>query len=203
MPNIRGGGAKGDAWGEAGRRLNKQTAIDDFISAAEYLISKKYTNSKRLAINGGSHGGLLVASAFTQRPNLYKAVIAEAAALDMLRFEKFTVGSVSTNIDEFGSSQIKEDYEVLKQYSPLHHIKKGIKYPSLLLITGADDDRVPPLHSYKFMATLQEKGSNESLYELYVVNGSGHGGALNSADFTKKLTHKYAFLFSQLGVKIK
>lgn len=203
IPNIRGGGAKGDAWGKAGRRLNKQTAIDDFIAAAEFLVSEKYTNSNKLAITGGSHGGLLVGAAFTQRPELFKAAIAEAGALDMLRFEKFTVGSVNININEFGLTSNKQDYNNLKSYSPLHNIKEGVKYPNLLLITGADDDRVPPLHSYKFIATLQEIGSKESLYELYVVNGSGHGGALNSVDFTKKITHEYAFLITQLGIRIK
>lgn len=202
VPNIRGGGAKGSDWETAGQRLNKQTAIDDFISAAEYLISENYTKNSKLAINGVSHGGLLVGAAMTQRPELFKVAIAEAGPFDMLRFDKFTVGSVSTNIDEFGSSKNELDYNNMKSYSPLHNIKEGVKYPNLLLITGADDDRVPPLHSYKFLATLQEKGSKESLYELFVVNGSGHGGALNTKDFTQRINHKYSFLFGQLGVKI-
>lgn len=202
VPNIRGGGAKGSDWGKAGRRLNKQTAIDDFLSAAEYLISENYTNTNKLVINGGSHGGLLVGAAITQRPELFKAAIAEAGAFDMLRFEKYTIGSSNTSINEFGTTSNELDYNNLKSYSPLHNIKSGVKYPSVLLITGANDDRVPPHHSYKFLATLQEKGSNESLYELFLVNGSGHGGALNSEDFTQKIINKYSFLFSQLGIKM-
>ncbi|MBC2846155.1 prolyl oligopeptidase family serine peptidase [Winogradskyella flava] len=202
VPNVRGGGAKGSEWGKAGRKLNKQNAIDDFIAGAEYLISEQYTNSDKLAINGGSHGGLLVGATITQRPELFKVAIAEAGAFDMLRFEKFTVGSVNTNANEFGSIENKEDYDNLKSYSPLHNIKEGVKYPNVLLITGAEDDRVPPFHSYKFLATLQEKASDTSLYQLYVVNGSGHGGALNTKDFSYKLLHKYSFLFDQLGIKI-
>jgi prolyl oligopeptidase len=200
VPNVRGGGANGSAWALAGRRLNKQTAIDDFIAAAEYLESENYTNSNKLAINGGSHGGLLVGAAMMQRPELFKAVIAEAGVLDMLRFEKFTIGTVNVNTNEFGNTTNPEDYANLKSYSPLHNIKKNKKYPNLLLITGANDDRVPPFHSYKFLATLQEKASNESLYQVLVINGSGHGGALTAEDFTKKIMCKYAFLFRQLDV---
>ncbi|MAX71132.1 MAG: hypothetical protein CMC76_08540 [Flavobacteriaceae bacterium] len=202
VPNIRGGGAKGNEWALAGRRLNKQKAIDDFISAAEFLISEKYTNPEKLAINGGSHGGMLVGASMIQRPELFKAVIAEAGPFDMLRFEKYTVASVNVNLNEFGNTAFEEDYFNLKSYSPLHNIKEGVKYPNLLLITGSDDDRVPPLHSYKFLATLQEKGSNTSLYILHVVNGSGHGGAISSEEFTQKISKKYSFLFNQLGIRI-
>jgi len=202
VPNIRGGGSKGEAWSLAGRRLNKQTAVDDFIAAAEYLTAQKYTNNEKLAINGASHGGLLVGAAYTQRPELFKAAIIEAGALDMLRFSKYTIGSVATNINEFGVPTNEEDYKNLKSYSPLHNIKDNVKYPNLLLITGADDDRVPPMHSYKFLATLQEKGSDTSLYNLFLVNGSGHGGALNREDFTNKLMNKYIFLFSQLKLSV-
>ena len=202
VPNIRGGGAKGSDWGLAGRGLNKQVAIDDFIAAAEYLISEKYTNKNKLAINGGSHGGLLVGAAYTQRPELFKAAIADAGAFDMLRFSKFTVGSVNTNLNEFGSIDNQEDYLNLKSYSPLHNIKENVSYPNLMLITGKEDDRVPPLHSYKFLATLQEKGSDKSLYSLLLIDGAGHGGALNNQDFEKLILYKYAFLFDQLDVKI-
>ena len=202
VPNVRGGGAKGSEWANAGRRLNKQTAIDDFIAAAEYLTIEKYTNPNKLAINGVSHGGLLVGAALTQRPELFKAAIAEVGVYDMLRFEKFTVGSMVGNNNEFGNTQVQGDFENLKSYSPLHNIKKGVKYPNLLLITGTQDDRVPPLHSYKFLATLQEKGSNEGLYTMFVLDGSGHGGALNSDDFAKKILCKYSFLFGQLDVNL-
>ncbi|WAC03163.1 prolyl oligopeptidase family serine peptidase [Lacinutrix neustonica] len=202
VPNIRGGGAKGNAWSQAGRRLNKQTAIDDFIAAAEYLTNQKYTNKEKLAINGASHGGMLVGAAFTREAELFKAAIIEAGALDMLRFSKYTVGSVKTNVNEFGVPQNEEDFYNLKSYSPLHHINEDVKYPNLLLITGTDDDRVPPFHSYKFLATLQEKGSDASMYHLFFLNGNGHGGALNNEDYTNELMTKYIFLFSQLEVTI-
>ena len=202
VPNVRGGGANGTEWSLEGRRLKKQNTIDDFISAAEYLISENYTNSERLAINGASHGGLLVGAAITQRPELFKAAIAEAGVYDMLRFEKFTIGSANTNVNEFGTVTDSLDYANLKSYSPIHNMKVGTKYPNVLLIVGENDDRVPPFHSYKFLANLQEKGSDDSLYEIYTVKGTGHGGALNDHDFTQELTHKYSFLFSQLNVKI-
>lgn len=202
VPNIRGGGAKGDEWGRSGRRLNKQNAIDDFIASAEYLINERYTISDKLAIDGSSHGGLLIGSVITQRPELFKVAIAEAGVFDMLRFENFTVGSTKTNINEFGTTSNKQDYINLKSYSPLHNINEGVKYPNLLLITGTDDDRVPPFHTYKFLATLQDKASNNALYHLYIVNGTGHGGAINSRDFSDKLLYKYSFLFNQLGVKV-
>ncbi len=202
VPNVRGGGAKGSDWANAGRRLKKQTAIDDFIAAAEFLTISKYTNPEKLAINGASHGGLLVGAAITQRPDLFKAAIAEVGVYDMLRFEKFTVGSMVGNNNEFGNTLVEKDFKNLKSYSPLHNIKSGVKYPNVLLITGTQDDRVPPLHSYKFLATLQEKASNTGLYNMFVLEGSGHGGALNNDDFTKKIMCKYSFLFGQLDVKI-
>ncbi|MDN3493112.1 prolyl oligopeptidase family serine peptidase [Winogradskyella bathintestinalis] len=202
VPNIRGGGAHGTDWSLAGRRLNKQNTIDDFIAAAEFLITEKYTNSDKLAINGSSHGGLLVGAAITQRPELFKVAIAESGAFDMLRFENFTVGSANTNRNEFGTVKDTLDYQNLKSYSPMHNIKEGVKYPNVLLIVGKNDDRVPPFHSYKFLANLQEKGSNESLYEIFIVEGTGHGGALNNQDFTQKLMHKYSFLFNLLEVNI-
>ncbi|KXX67050.1 prolyl oligopeptidase family serine peptidase [Flammeovirga sp. SJP92] len=198
IPNIRGGGAVGGKWAKEGRRLNKQNAIDDFISAAEYLIDQKYTNSKRLGINGGSHGGLLVGATITQRPELFHAAIIDAGALDMLRFEKFTVGSVSTNLNEFGSVSDSLDFKNLVSYSPLHNVKEGVKYPNVLLITGDHDDRVPPLHSFKFLATLQEKGDPTSKYLLYLTEGAGHGGALNVQSWIDQLLFKYYFFFDQL-----
>lgn len=201
VPNVRGGGAGGSEWGKAGRKLNKQNAIDDFVAAAEYLINAKYTNPKKIAINGRSHGGLLISSALTQRPELFKSAIIEAGAMDMLRFEQFTVGSANTNLNEFGTVSDSTEYVNLRKYSPLHNIKKGVTYPNTLLITGEKDDRVPPLHTYKFLATLQEKGDPSGLYHLYLVPGSGHGGALTQKDFEEGLLYKYYFLFDQLGVK--
>ncbi len=201
VPNIRGGGAAGGDWAKEGRRLKKQNTINDFISAAEYLINEKYTNPEKLAIKGGSHGGLLVGAAITQRPELFKAAVAEAGAFDMLRFDKYTVGTVAANIEEFGLLSNEEDYKNLKSYSPLHNTIAETKYPNVMLITGNTDDRVPPFHSYKFLATLQEYGDPTSLYQLYIVPGSGHGGALTGEDWVNKLLFENYFLFDQLGVK--
>lgn len=201
IPNIRGGGARGSMWAKEGRKLKKQNAIDDFIAAAEYLIDCGYTNSKKLAISGGSHGGLLVGAAITQRPELFKAAIAQAGAFDMMRFEKYTVGSVSKNLNEFGSVSDSVEFENLRSYSPLHNVKEGVKYPDLLLITGDKDDRVPPLHSYKFLATLQEKAKPGSKLLLYTIAGAGHAGALNYKTWEESLLFKYYFLFNELGVK--
>ncbi|HAG16103.1 MAG TPA: hypothetical protein DCG69_06195 [Bacteroidales bacterium] len=200
VPNIRGGGGLGNEWALQGRNLKKQNAIDDFIGAAEYLIKENYTNPDKLVINGASHGGLLVASAMTQRPELFKAVIAEAGPYDMLRFEKFTIGAVSTNLNEFGSVENEDEFINRKSYSPLQNLKAGVSYPNLLLITGENDDRVPPLHSYKFLAALQELGDAKSIYQIYITPGSGHGGALTQNDWTDALLFKYYFLFDQLNI---
>jgi len=202
VPNIRGGGANGSDWALAGRRLKKQNAIDDFIAAGEYLIKNNYTSSEKLVIKGGSHGALLVEAAATQRPELFKAVIAEAGPYDMLRFNLFTVGGMNTNLKEFGTPENLEDYRNLKSYSPLHNITDGKRYPNTLLITGDTDDRVPPHHSYKFLAKLQELGDPSGLYHLYVTPGSGHGGALKKQDSHNKILYEYYFLFEQLGIDL-
>lgn len=201
IPNIRGGGAEGSDWGRAGRGLNKQNAIDDFIAAAEFMKNEKYTNPEKLAIQGGSHGGLLVGAVITQRPELFKAAIAEAGAFEMLRFEQFTVGSAALNINEFGSVSNQSDFENLLSYSPLHQVKKGVAYPNVLLITGDSDDRVPPLHSYKFLAKLQANGDPKKLYHLYLIEGAGHSGALTSETFVDVLLYKSYFLFDQLQLR--
>ncbi len=201
VPNVRGGGAKGEDWALAGRRLKKQNTIDDFIAAAEYLVDKKYTNPDRLVITGASHGGLLVAAASTQRPDLFKAVIAEAGPYDMLRFNNFTAGGVAINLNEFGDVKNLEDYKNLRSYSPLHQLKNGAKYPNTLLLTGDTDDRVPPLHTYKYLARLQEVGDASGFYHMYLTPGSGHGGALTQEDWAEKLIYKYYFLFDQLDIE--
>ncbi|MBT8296434.1 MAG: prolyl oligopeptidase family serine peptidase, partial [Gramella sp.] len=201
VPNIRGGGAKGNHWALEGRRLKKQNAIDDFISAAEYLIAEKYTRPEKMIISGTSHGGMLVTATITKRPDLFKAAIAEAGVHDVLRFHKYTIGSVNVNLNEFGTPTTLEDFENLRSYSPLHQIKRGVKYPNLLLITGDTDDRVPPHHSYKFLAKLQEYGDPKGLYEVYITPGSGHAGALTPEDSVDKLLFESYFLFDQLDIK--
>ncbi|MTI19465.1 S9 family peptidase, partial [Fulvivirga sp. RKSG066] len=200
VPNIRGGGVHGSNWAIQGRRFNKQNAIDDFIASAEYLISEKYTSPEKLAISGASHGALIIGAAITQRPELFKLAIANAGPYDMLRMSKYTVGGVNTNLLEFGSPNSKTDYHNLRSYSPFHNVRKGTKYPNTLLITGANDDRVPPFHTYKFLASLQENGDPSSLYSMYVSNGSGHGGALTIEDYIDLELYKYYFLFNQLNI---
>ena len=202
VPNIRGGGAQGDFWGKEGRRMKKQNAIDDFISAAEYLIHEKYTNPGKLAIKGKSHGGLLVAATVTQCPELFKTAIAEAGVYDMLRFEKYTIGSVAINRNEFGTIKFQEEFNNLLSYSPLHKIKKGVKYPNMLLITGDHDDRVPPWHTYKFLATLQESSSSETFHHMYQIPGAGHGGALSPEEWVNKTLYENNYLFGQMGIDL-
>lgn len=200
VPNVRGGGAYGQEWALAGRRLKKQNTIDDFIAAAEYLIEAGYTQPEKVGITGASHGGLLVAAAFVQRPDLFKAVVAEAGPYDMLRFHQYTVGGVALNLLEFGDPNNEEDYRNIRSYSPYFNLKKGVKYPNVLLITGDTDDRVPPLHTYKFLARLQELGNPESLYVMYVNKGAGHGGALTEESYGEYELFKYYFLLDQLDV---
>ena len=200
-PNIRGGGAKGSSWSEEGRHLKKQNAIDDFIAAAEYLIDEKYTNPEKLGIMGASHGGMLVGAALTQRPELFKTAIIDAGALDLIRDSKYTVGGTSENLQEFGNISKEEDFKYILSYSPLNSIKKGVEYPNVLAITGDKDDRVPPFESYKFISTLQEKGSSKSLYQLYLVPGSGHGGALIYEAWEDLLLFRYYYLFDELDLK--
>jgi len=172
--NIRGGGDKGREWAEAGRGKNKQKSFDDFIAAAEYLIQHHYTSPEKLAITGASNGGLVVAVAATQRPELFKAVVPVVAPLDMLRFEKFTVGHF--HIDEYGTVKDSASFRRLLQYSPYHNIRKNINYPATLVVTSENDDRVPPFHSYKFVAKLQNRVQQTNPVLLRVYKNAGHYG---------------------------
>ena len=187
--NIRGGGDKGKAWAEAGRGANKMTSFKDFIAASEYLINSKMTTPNQLGISGASNGGLVVAAAMTIRPELYGAVIPEVAPLDMVRFENFTIGVFHR--DEYGTANDSLGLLNLLSYSPLHNIKPDVNYPPTMIVTSDNDDRVPPLHSYKFAAKLQNREAQKNPIILRVEKNAGHYGA--SKSFKSKLKEEACF----------
>jgi prolyl oligopeptidase len=196
--NLRGGGEYGEKWHQAGMLLNKQNVFDDFIAAGEYLISEKYTTSQRLAIRGGSNGGLLVGAVMNQRPELAKVAIPQVGVMDMLRFHKFTIGW--NWIADYGSSEKDEaNFKNLFAYSPLHNISNTANYPSTMVTTADHDDRVVPAHSFKYIATLQEnyKGKNPVL--IRIDTNSGHG-ASNTKKNIETTADIYSFIFSEMGV---
>jgi prolyl oligopeptidase len=195
--NIRGGGDNGIAWATAGRGKHKKNSFNDFIAAAEYLIQQNYTSPEKLAITGSSNGGLVVAVAMTQRPDLFKVAVPVVAPCDMLRFEKFTVGRYHT--DEYGSVDNPEGFLQLLDYSPYHHIDPETEYPATLIMTSENDDRVPPFHSYKFAAKMQNNPAQKNPVLLRVEEGAGHYGATGS--FKKHLRSEaamYDFILYQL-----
>ncbi len=195
--NLRGGGEYGEKWHEAGTRLKKQNVFDDFIAAAEWLIANKYTSSEKLAIQGGSNGGLLVGAVMNQRPELFRVAIPQVGVMDMLRFHKFTIGW--NWIPDYGSSDNAEEFKALRAYSPLHNIRAGIKYPATLITTADHDDRVVPAHSFKYAATLQEKARGDNPALIRIETKSGHG-ASNTSKQIAQTADIYSFLFSNLGV---
>lgn len=199
MANIRGGGEYGDKWHEAGMQLNKQNVFDDFIAAGEYLIEQKYTSAKKLAIRGGSNGGLLVGTVINQRPELFGAAIAQVGVMDMLRFQKFTIGW--NWIADYGSSEKDEaHFKNLLAYSPLHNIKPGINYPATLVTTADHDDRVVPAHSFKYISTLQEMYTGKNPVLIRIDTNSGHG-ASNTKKNIELIADIYSFIFYNMGVE--
>ena len=196
LANLRGGAEYGEAWHQAGMRFNKQNVFDDFIAAAEYLIKTKYTSSQRLAIRGGSNGGLLVGAVMNQRPELFKVAIPQVGVMDMLRFHKFTIGW--NWIAEYGSSDSAADFKNLYAYSPMHNLKAGVNYPATLITTADHDDRVVPAHSFKYAATLQEKHKGANPVMIRIDTNSGHG-ASNTAKNIESVADIYCFIFTNMG----
>jgi prolyl oligopeptidase len=198
--NMRGGGEYGEKWHEAGTKLKKQNVFDDFIAAAEYLIKAKITSSDKLAIHGGSNGGLLVGACSNQRPELFKAVIEQAGVMDMLRFHKFTIGW--NWIADYGSSDNEAEFKALYAYSPIHNIKPGTKYPATLITTADHDDRVVPAHNFKYAAALQAAQAGPNPILIRIDTKSGHGASSTTKQL-EQTTDLYAFLFANLGVNPK
>jgi prolyl oligopeptidase len=198
--NIRGGGEYGEKWHEAGIKLRKQNVFDDFIAAAEWLIANKYTSSAHLAINGGSNGGLLVGAVMNQRPELFHVAIPQVGVMDMLRFQKFTIGW--NWVADYGSSDNADEFKALYAYSPVHNIRPGAKYPATLTTTADHDDRVVPAHSFKYAATLQTLASHDNPLLIRIDTKSGHG-ASSTTKAIELTADVYSFLFFNLNVTPK
>jgi prolyl oligopeptidase len=199
--NLRGGSEYGEAWHEGGMLQKKQNVFDDFIAAAEFLIDKKYTNPSKLAIRGGSNGGLLVGAVMTQRPELFKVAIPQVGVMDMLRYHKFTIGWAWAT--EYGRSDNEKDFKNLIKYSPLQNLQRGVKYPATLVTTADHDDRVVPAHSFKFAATLQayNDGSNPTL--IRVETKAGHGGGKPTDKQIEEAADIWSFVMYNLGMDFK
>jgi prolyl oligopeptidase len=200
VANLRGGGEYGEKWHEAGMLHTKQNVFDDFIAAANYLIDKKYTSTAKLAIGGGSNGGLLVGACITQRPDLYGAALPNVGVMDMLRFEKYTIGWAWTS--DYGSAEKPEDFAYLSAYSPLHHIAKGACYPPTLITTADHDDRVVPAHSFKFAATLQAAQGCDKPILIRTETKAGHGAGKPTTKIIEEAADRWAFLVKELGMKV-
>ena len=194
---LRGGGEFGEEWHKAGMLEKKQNVFDDFIAAEEYLINYKYTSPAKLAILGRSNGGLLVGACMTQRPDLCKVAFPGVGVLDMLRYHKFTIGYAWAS--EYGSSDHEEQFKYIFPYSPLHNLKE-IKYPATMVTTADHDDRVVPAHSFKFAATLQEKGKGDNPYLIRIDTKAGHGGGKPTAKQIDEWADIYSFMFYNMGV---
>jgi prolyl oligopeptidase len=201
IPNLRGGGEYGRQWHEAGMIDRKQNVFDDFIAAAEKLIADKYTRPEKLAISGGSNGGLLVGACLVQRPDLFGAALPDVGVLDMLRFHKFTIGWAW--VSEYGSADDAKQFETLLRYSPLHNLRKGTKYPAVLITTADHDDRVVPAHSFKFAAELQHANAGDAPTLIRIETSAGHGAGTPTTKQIDELADTYAFLVRTLKMDVK
>ena len=200
---LRGGGEYGEKWHHAGTKLQKQNVFDDFIGCAEYLIKSGYTSPRKLAINGGSNGGLLVGAVELQRPELFGAVLAQVGVMDMLRFDKFTIGYAWKS--DYGSpSDNEEEFKAIRKYSPLHNVHPGTRYPPTMILTADHDDRVFPAHSFKFAATMQaaaEKTPGAAPVLIRVETRAGHGGGMPLSKQLDSAADMYAFLVKELAIQ--
>ena len=200
--NLRGGSEYGEEWHVAGTKMQKQNVFDDFISAAEWLVTNSFTSKDHIAIMGGSNGGLLVGACMTQRPDLFKVCIPQVGVMDMLRYHKFTIGW--NWAPDYGTSEdSKEMFEYLYSYSPLHNLKKGVSYPATLVTTADHDDRVVPAHSFKFAATLQECQGGTAPVLIRIDSKAGHGGGKPLAKQLEEQADIYSFIMWNLGMKFK
>lgn len=196
--NLRGGGEYGEDWHKAGMLENKQTVFDDFISAAEYLVEQGYSRPERMAMMGGSNGGLLVGAIMTQRPELFAAAVPSVGVMDMLRFHKFTIGWAW--ISEYGSSDEPEQFHTLLKYSPLHNLREAVQYPATLVITADHDDRVVPAHSFKFIAELQRKAAPGQPALIRIGIKAGHGAGKPTEKIISEQSDIWSFIFYNLGM---
>ncbi len=200
MANLRGGGEYGEAWHAAGTKLNKQNVFDDFIAAAEYLIAEGYASPEKLAIQGGSNGGLLVGAAITQRPDLFAAALPAVGVMDMLRFHRFTAGRFWT--DDYGSADDPEEFAALYAYSPYHNLEAGVNYPATLVTTADTDDRVVPGHSFKFAARLQAAHAGDAPVLIRIETRAGHGAGKPTEKIIEEYADLWAFLADRLRMEL-
>ncbi|MFB6454630.1 prolyl oligopeptidase family protein [Chitinophaga sp. Hz27] len=197
--SLRGGSEYGEAWHKAGMMERKQNVFDDMIGAGEFLVKEKYTNPGKLAIRGGSNGGLLIGACMTQRPDLFKVAIPQVGVMDMLRFQKFTIGWAWAT--EYGSSDNADQYKYLIKYSPLHNLKPGVSYPATLVTTADHDDRVVPAHSFKFAATLQADNAGPNPTLIRIDTNAGHGAGKSVTKMIDEAADIWSFVMFNLGMK--
>ncbi|MEO0886258.1 MAG: prolyl oligopeptidase family serine peptidase [Cyanobacteria bacterium J06648_10] len=200
VANLRGGGEYGESWHQQGIKTSKQNVFDDFISAGEWLIEQKYTKREKLAIAGGSNGGLLVGACITQRPDLFCAALPAVGVLDMLRFNKFTIGWAWES--DYGSPENEDEFKALYAYSPLHNLKLGTDYPATMITTADHDDRVVPAHSFKFAAALQSAHEGDNPVLIRIETKAGHGAGKPTTKQIEEATDKWAFLANELGMAL-
>ncbi|MEO0409756.1 MAG: prolyl oligopeptidase family serine peptidase, partial [Cyanobacteria bacterium P01_A01_bin.135] len=198
VPNLRGGGEYGEAWHQAGMMAQKQNVFDDFIAAAEWLVENGYTTPAKLAISGGSNGGLLVGACMIQRPDLFAAALPAVGVMDMLRFHKFTIGWAW--MSEYGDPEEPEAFEVLYAYSPYHNLKDQTAYPATLITTADHDDRVVPAHSFKFAAALQQAHGGKEPVLIRIETKAGHGAGKPTAKIIEEIADKFGFLVKVLDI---